>query len=766
MAFSVFRTGIIMVCGVLITCALSLKLALISALCLGLLSLMYFAIKRQVDLGPLIYILAFVLACLSYTYSVSDASHPSLRYKNRYVTITGEITTPAEASATTDNLRYNLRLHTIENIRGRIDANETIALTTPATLQPGDRVTVKGIIKGFRGEVNEYGFNQDKFYKSRNIFTRIYTEDITVTENKPSLFSFGGRMMATIDRIIYNHYQGDGAAMLSATLTGNRTHFSPEYRATIQNTGFSRILHPAYVHIWVITLFMGCMSLFSGRKFTDTLTLVILVAYAMAQCGNYGFVRCLLCSAIMIFFRMSLGNNHYPTTLASYFILLVVSFPTMVFNPSIILSSTGGLLVYAFREPIARRLTLIPQKLRSPVAITLIGTFLFTPFSMFYFNSVCIYTLLLPFLIAPVTALLLILAPIGLLLMELFGDAYIIKGYMNVIIDFIYNVPIVIEGLPFSSINLNTPSIGFIVTYGWMLYLAFLTWCKDGRHRFYHFAIASGLALSLVITSVINMGTLNLSFVNVGQGDGALIHRKGGEAIIIDGGGSYPESSYNVGEAIFLPYLEARGINHIEVAVVSHYHQDHVEGIIATLESIKTDTIVMPKIESYYDTTTMEWAQILWATALSCGTKVHFVEKDTQIRFNSGLTLNIYTPHKDFGRVDINDTSLVTEVKYGRFTALFTGDMTQRSEEYFISHHNVDCDVLKVAHHGSGDSSSESFIQAVKPETSIISVGEGNLYKLPHPDTLKRLKGTTCLRTDDSRDITISARKSGNYRIR
>lgn len=267
------------------------------------------------------------------------------------------------------------------------------------------------------------------------------------------------------------------------------------------------------------------------------------------------------------------------------------------------------------------------------------------------------------------------------------------------------------------------------------------------------------------MSSVLRIGTAEFTFVNVGQGDGAVIHTPYRETVVIDGGGGNGWSEYNPGEVLFVPYLESKGYNRIEVAIVSHYHQDHIEGVINMIDSIKTDIVFAPAIQDYYSKSMLQWADKLREVADANGTKIYYVSENTRITFGDGLVIDIYAPDPLVGMLDENDTSMPVKASYGDFSILYTGDMTNYGEYSFMNNANVSADVLKVGHHGSRNSSAADFIAKVNPTYSVISCGIDNTYGHPHSEALERLKNTQIMRTDLTMDIKITAKKNGFCRV-
>ena len=231
---------------------------------------------------------------------------------------------------------------------------------------------------------------------------------------------------------------------------------------------------------------------------------------------------------------------------------------------------------------------------------------------------------------------------------------------------------------------------------------------------------------------------------------------------MIDGGGGNAYSDYNPGEKLYLDYLINKNITKVDSAFVSHYHQDHVQGIIAAIENIRVKNLFMPdNMEG------SEWRVALENAALRNGTEIHYISEETLLTYNNGMTLRIIPPSKKTELSDDeNDSSYVYRIDYGDFSALFTGDMTSFAEGNLVDEEKIEhADLLKVSHHGSRTATSEEWTQAVSPQYAAISVGENNTYNLPNDEVLEILKDTRIFRTDYDGDIRFTAEKDGIINI-
>ena len=244
-------------------------------------------------------------------------------------------------------------------------------------------------------------------------------------------------------------------------------------------------------------------------------------------------------------------------------------------------------------------------------------------------------------------------------------------------------------------------------------------------------------------------GHLHLRFLDVGQGDSALITTPGGNIIVIDGG---PDWSTLEGLGVFLPFLN----RHIDLLLLSHPNLDHLLSFPEILKRYSVGAIAFTGIENSLP----RYNEIL-ALAKEKNIPLLLVSAGQSIDLGDGAHLEILWPPKNipekFPKSD-NDTSMVAMLKYGSHRALFTGDEERPVEETLVrAHADLKADILKVPHHGSRTSSSTGFLLAVHPSLAIISVGANNSYGHPRQEVIDRLKrlGAEVKRTDESGTVEV-----------
>lgn len=256
--------------------------------------------------------------------------------------------------------------------------------------------------------------------------------------------------------------------------------------------------------------------------------------------------------------------------------------------------------------------------------------------------------------------------------------------------------------------------------------------------RFYILTIIAVILASLATKtlpdsnrSVTESGSLEITFVDVGQGDSTLIETPEGETILIDGGEFDTYSSH------LEPFLDSRGIDMVDTAVTTHYHSDHSGGIYELVNSGKAARLVLPDYKDTDNTKSdLEFAANSTQTEIEYISKGDFLETDCK-----DLTIEVLHPKTGgfSGENFHNNSSLVLWVKYFDTSFLITGDIEARAEKEIIKAYDIECDVLKVPHHGSSTSLSKKFLDASDPTYAIISAGADNSYGHPHYEVLDRL---------------------------
>ena len=256
----------------------------------------------------------------------------------------------------------------------------------------------------------------------------------------------------------------------------------------------------------------------------------------------------------------------------------------------------------------------------------------------------------------------------------------------------------------------------------------------------------------------VRKGVLELTSIDVGQGDSLLLEFPEGKRMLIDGGGILQfgrtrKSNLDIGEDVVSSYLWNRGIRSLDVVVATHAHQDHIGGLPAVLDNFRPKELW----------TGANPSADLSERASRLGARVTAKQAGEAFDF-SGSRIEILSPPPGYlASKSGNNDSLALRISYGARTFLLTGDMERPMETLLVGDQRggqnpLRADVLKVGHHGSRTSTISPFLDAVAPSVAVISAGYENSFGHPHPDVVKRLaaRHTTILRTDQDGLVTVS----------
>jgi competence protein ComEC len=243
-------------------------------------------------------------------------------------------------------------------------------------------------------------------------------------------------------------------------------------------------------------------------------------------------------------------------------------------------------------------------------------------------------------------------------------------------------------------------------------------------------------------------GSFTVEVLDIGQGDSLLLRSPAGKVVLIDAGTGNPD---------VVPMLRARGVTQVDLAIGTHPHADHIGGMDEVLEAFP----VRVYMDNGLPHTTATYTRVMSlvesrGVAYKPGLAGQVVNLDDGIRIE---VLNPHSPALTGTRSDLNSNSVVTRVTHGEVCLLLTGDSEEPTEQLLVQKGLGPCGILKVAHHGSAHSTTDSFLRAVKPTDAIISAGVDNRYGHPTEEAMHRISaaGARIHRTDLSGTIRITS---------
>jgi competence protein ComEC len=287
-------------------------------------------------------------------------------------------------------------------------------------------------------------------------------------------------------------------------------------------------------------------------------------------------------------------------------------------------------------------------------------------------------------------------------------------------------------------------------------------------------SLALSLMLFVIVTHPLSAGLpdgrLRVDFLDVGQGDSALVTMPDGSTLLIDGGGrpdfrrrvddeeaeEFERDTRGIGESVVSEYLWQRGLARVDYVLATHADADHIDGLNALLRSFKVEGALVARAPSD-DAEFLHFAD----TARDADVPVYLVGRGDRLRFGA-VTLEVLWPPlagDDGDAPSANNDSIVLRIRFGRRTLLLTGDAEAPAEASLVAAgDDLACDVLKVAHHGSRTSSTQAFVNATRPALAVVSVGQDSPHGHPHAEVIARWRdaGALVLTTGERGTITVS----------
>lgn len=250
-------------------------------------------------------------------------------------------------------------------------------------------------------------------------------------------------------------------------------------------------------------------------------------------------------------------------------------------------------------------------------------------------------------------------------------------------------------------------------------------------------------------------------FVDVGQGDCCFITTKSRKNILVDTGGS---NDYNVGKNVLVPYLLDRRVKKLDYVFISHFDTDHCNGLIEVMQYIPIYNLVITKQAHMSE----EYKNII---EIANKKQIHIIICKTGdvIQIDNNYKMEILYVNNNSN--DLNNGSIVCKFINQDFSMLFTGDIEKQTEaeiiELYKNTKKLKSNILKVAHHGSRTSSTQEFLDLVKPQIALIGVGKNNTFGHPNIEVLERLENMKIkvYRTDKTGEIVFNINTSGKISI-
>ena len=709
-------------------------------------------------------LLVFMLGFVRYTAAALTDNNNIAQFIGQDHTVNGMVTAEARWHQSADKIyhvRYIIKAHQIDSKTLSGSYYLYTKQKSPAFALPGDTITASGKISAISNYKNPGRIDIQKQAQENNIFASVIAYNnvkITAQPDTMPLLRKITLIRQHIRSTLEKHMPPADAAAIFAMLFGGYQGIDPHLLESFTITGIVHILSVSGSHI---TLIAGAI-IFLGRLFhlKTWLTFVLLLIIISIYCLFSGMVPPVIRSAAMgIITYAALASNrqnfsHYILALTAVIMLLIS--PGLLFDISFQLSfaATAGLLYIAL--PLQKKLLFLPAYIRLPLALTLGAQLFCLPLLAWYFNTISLSCLFSNIIAVPIVEAIIMLALVGIIinLFWSFPAAIIFVG-CSLLLGLVHEITALLSLLPASSIYLP-----YLTIYGSIIYyIVLIVLFNDSYRHFFikNFHCYRQLAIILSILLLIpciyiflQPRRLAVHFIDVGQGDAALIITPHHHAVMIDTGG-ITKGDFDLGRRVDIPYLYHYGITTLDAIFLSHVDGDHSAAAGSILQHIPVQYVFIGQENGskYAALWHIAPQNIIMHKVLPVQQNQSFILDD--VHFDILFT----QPSSD---KTVNESSVIIKVHYKNFSVLFTGDLPIQEENKLLAQYpNLHCTVLKVAHHGSKTSSSPEFLAAVKPRWSIISVGANNNYGHPNENVIKNLQSVNSriYRTDKNGAIVF-----------
>lgn len=668
----------------------------------------------------------------------------------------------------------------------------------------GDYICMSGNVSVPDAATNPGTFDQYKYLKNKGYYLCISNGTVESGIHRPySIEGFLYGIKNRCTTIIDDSFDSESAGIVKAMLVADKSTLDKNIKKLYSENGIAHIMAISGVHVAIIgmTLYGFLRKIRIGRLISGIFSIAIIVLYGIMTGMSSSTERAVIMLILSIAAEYFGRKTDAPTSMGFAMIIMVLGNPYVILDAGFQLSFAAitGVTVVApqLRKALGMFKRFIKEadekkkqkhekiislrkmiiKLIDALVVGIASFITTTPVIIYYYYQFPPYSILINLIVIPLVSLIVGGSILVVLTGLLFAEAAVVMTYPVRLILFIYKyLCIFASGLPGASVLAGHISIGMVFVYYLSVVLIFviLRMIRIGKTErggpILYLMLAAVLSLTVVYEVYSYDKSLKIVYMDVGQGDGVLLRTSGHTGILIDGGSS---SNKRVGEYVMVPVLKYYGVSEVEYAFVSHGDVDHVSGLEYLLNEeqsgVHVVNLVLPEYGDH------DALQELKAEATANNVNIIYMKPGDNITYNrqhaETINMECLYPDEEAGQsvLDTNNLSMILKTTItwnvresdieglnqssdsdASLSLLFVGDAGIAAEKRLIELYgknslgeisdSIACDILKVGHHGSRNSSGSDFLKGVSAMYGIISCGKDNRYGHPHAETLERLK--------------------------
>ena len=555
-------------------------------------------------------------------------------------------------------------------------------------------------------------------------------------------------------------YDESDASVMKAMLLGEKGMLDPELKELYQAGGIVHILSISGLHLSIIG--MGCHRLLRRIRMPQAVNIIVCIALMYCYGTMTGMGISMLRAYVMFVLHLLaglIGRTYDLLTAVAVSALIILLQQPLYLQHSGFLFSFSAVCGIGILLPEAEKNLLGQGRVERAVFSGAVISVSTMPVYLCFYYEFPVYSVILNLVVLPCMTLLLLCGLAGMAAAACFLPLGTAAAHpVHMLLWFYEKCCGVCLKMPGHTWVTGHPEMWQILLFFGIL-LGLIVW----NNRLPKMLFWQGILCALLVFCVRRPQGLQITMVDVGQGDCIYLSENNRMHMLIDGGSSDKD---DVAEYQMIPYLKYEGVSCLDAVVITHPDSDHINGICTMLEEaaqggIGIRVLYLPDVgekgrnEEYHR---ME------ELAAEAGTVVRYIGSGDRLKYGK-VMLTCLHPEKGWDTDEINAYSTVLHLSYGDFTALFTGDLEgegeRRVEEMVRGADKLqDITLLKAAHHGSRYSTGEDLLRELKPKLALISSGRGNRYGHPHAELTGRLEDAGCriLGTQESGAVTVYVR--------